>query len=74
MIKPIEFTHSNYQQPVLVYPTEVFAVLYMPTMKSVALLAKGGAVVPVAGTIQEIEEKVTAAKHAATRKPKAKEA
>ena len=64
--EPLTFTHTTYNTEVFIYPEEVFAVVYMPTFKSVALLSKGGAAVPVVGDIKEITNRITAAKSAAT--------
>jgi hypothetical protein len=66
------FTHTQFKTPVTVYADLVFAVGYMPTMKSVCLIATGGAAVPVEGTVEEVQAKITQAKKANTN-PQGKE-
>lgn len=63
----LEFTHSAHNTPVTVYAELVYAVMYLPTMKSVVLVGPGSTAIPVVGTYDEIKEKINAAKAA---KPK----
>lgn len=60
-----KFTHTTYQTEVEVWPENVMAVFYLPTMKSIVLVGPGSTAIPVVGTQEEIVKKLTAAKKAA---------
>lgn len=64
----LTFTHTQFDTPVTVYAELIFAVCYMPNFKSVAIVGNGGAAVPVKGELEEIKQKITAAKEAARSK------
>jgi hypothetical protein len=70
MREPLEFTHTTFKNKVYLYPQEVFAVTYMPTFQSVAIISKGGAAIPVQGTLDEVTKIITAAKQPLTKKAK----
>jgi hypothetical protein len=69
-VTEVTFTHTQFKTPVTVYAELIFAVCYMPNFKSVALVGNGGAAVPVEGEIEEIKQKITAAKQEAAARSK----
>ena len=72
-MKMIEFTHTQYQTPVSVWVDHVMAVVYMPAMKSAALVAQGGAAIPVEGSYEQVKKKIADAKQGTTPTIKSKE-
>lgn len=62
MSKTVSFIHTQFNTDVTLYADMVFAVVYMPTMKSTAIISTGGAAVPVTDTQEEAIRKISAAK------------
>ena len=53
-ILSIKVTHANTDQDVYISPIQLFGVYYMEQHKSTALVACGGAVIPVKETVDEV--------------------
>lgn len=64
----VKLTHTTYNTDIILYTEMVFAVFYAPTMKSTVVVGPGSTAIPVVGTVEEITEKITAAKNAAQAK------
>jgi hypothetical protein len=70
----VVFTHTAYKSDVVVYADQVFAVFFLPAMKSVVLIGPGSTAIPVDCSIDEANEKILAAKAAKSALNQAKEA
>lgn len=68
MIETVKFTHAKFNTDVYIYPTEIYAVTLEPTLKLTIVVGRGGASVPVVGTVEEALIKINAAKEADRKK------
>ena len=62
----VKLTHSNFKSEVIIYTNQIMAVMYLPQNQTTAVLGVGGAMVPVVGTVDEVNEVIKQA----MRKPK----
>lgn len=61
----VSFTHTSYQTEVRVFPEQVVGIMYLPSMKSTVLVGPGSTAIPVTCSIEEADEKISAALSAA---------
>lgn len=59
----LEFKHGQNGGIIYLFPEMVLGCLFAPELKLVCVLGAGGATVPVAGTLDEIKQKLIEAKH-----------
>jgi hypothetical protein len=57
-MKLLTFTHANLNTPIEVVAGQVFSYYYSNSHKCVLLLAVGGAMIPVAESMEEVREKM----------------
>lgn len=69
-MKTVSFIHTQFNTEVIVYTDQIFCAMIAPTMKSVVLVAPGGASVPVLGTLEEVTKKIETAKNQTTEEVK----
>lgn len=56
--KLIEFEHANLKRPVYINKMIFFGAYFSDADKSVHLVGNGGAIIPVAGTLEEALQKI----------------
>lgn len=62
MSSPVTFKHANNGQEVVIYAELIYSVLYLPQNNCTAVMASGGAMVPVTDTVADANKKILAAK------------
>ena len=63
-VSPLHFHCPTLQGPVVVYPQDVVAICWLAKNNCVSLIMSGGGSIPVDGSLDEVEQKITAAKAA----------
>lgn len=62
MSSTIEFRHANTDAPIIVFTDQIFSLMWLNEAKCVGVVGPGSALIPVAGTLEEITNAVKAAK------------
>lgn len=62
MTSTIEFKHANNGSPLVVFTSQIFACMWLSEAKCVGVVGPGSALIPVAGTLEEVVNAVKAAK------------
>jgi hypothetical protein len=58
----VTLMQTKWRQPITFFTEHIFAVTYLPEMKSVVVVGPGNAHQPVEGTLEEVVESIKQAK------------
>lgn len=61
MSATVKLIHSNHKNEVIIYASQVFAVMFLPQNQTTAVVGVGGAMVPVMGTVDEVKQQINQA-------------
>jgi len=57
----LEFKHPSTGAPIVLFTNQIFGAMWLEANKTVAIIGPGGAMVPVAGSMDEVTKRLTSA-------------